>query len=173
MGTSEARERPGAEDGVEAQHWSWSMERGLARRGRARSGEGAEVQGMAPVDVDETRRSCCRLSRRSTERRRRDLAGGPRQQGVAAMAGPDGSGRGRRWTTEGDAKQRRSGAGVWRRTSKGIEGEKWIGRGVSAALSLRDGAREGDGDRAGGSPLALGLARERGWAGLRSPGGPA
>ena len=44
---------------------------------------------------------------------------------------------------------------------------------VSAALSLRDGAREGDGDRAGGSPLALGLARERGWAGLRSPGGPA
>ena len=30
---------------------------------------------------------------------------------------------------------------------------------VSTALSLGDGAREGDGDRAGGSPLALGLAR--------------
>ena len=58
------------------------------------------------------------------------------------------------------------------RGERGIEGEKWIGRRVSAALSLRDVAREGDGDRAGGSPLALGLARERGWAGLRSPGGP-
>ena len=33
----------------------WSMEKGLVRRGRARSGEGAEVQGTAPVDVDKAK----------------------------------------------------------------------------------------------------------------------
>ena len=86
----------------------WSMEKGLVRRGRARSGEGAEVQGTAPVDVDKARKSYSRSSRHSTERRRQDLAGAPRQQGGAAMAGPDGSGRGRRLTKEGDERQRRS-----------------------------------------------------------------
>ena len=50
---------------------------------------------------------------------------------------------------------------------EGIEGEKWIGRGVSAALSLGDDAREEDGDRAGGrGDRALAArGRERGGRG--------
>ena len=126
-----------------------SMERGLARRGRAHSGEVAEVQGTAPVDVDEARRSCCRSTRRSPGRRRRDLAAGPRQQGGAAMAGPDGSGRGRRWR----ATRGRGGAVVgaphpcvWRR--EGESGGRKRRGGPSGTASERGG------DRAFGSPLA-------------------
>ena len=72
---------------------------------------------------------------------------------------------------DGDAGEK-EGRGLGRRRRRedllfhGGRGDRDEGSSMRAAL-------EGDGDRAGGSPLALGLARERGWAGLRSPGGPA